>query len=385
MKIAYLSFGHIDVTIPLLQTLQKKYNHEIDYYILLCAKNPSESVLNLRNDGLSPDIYSLEKSGELLPDWFKKYLSSRINVRICLYPLNRLWSLKTHFFFLKLVKILSEKEYNILHISGISFYILHLLYSPFSRRTSKVITIHDLIPHSGEDTRMRRFLNIQKRVVNNFPVIVQNSYDYFKIAYTGEAHYIPFGILEFYKAIKPVKAIKSDILFFGRISPYKGISDLIEAFRILLTTNKKLRLCIAGEGSLETDFDDIKENLYLINQYISVEKLAGLIRSTKIVVCPYRDATQSAVLSTSHAFSKATIVTNVGGFKDVVSHNYNGLLVSPNDPESLAKNIDRLLDETFRLEIEKNICDFYQTGPFSWGTIAEKQNELYNQLVKDTE
>jgi glycosyltransferase involved in cell wall biosynthesis len=56
--------------------------------------------------------------------------------------------------------------------------------------------------------------------------------------------------------------------------------------------------------------------LQLIDRYLSNSDAAALFRSASVVVCPYRDATQSGVVLSAFAFGVPVIASAVGGLPE---------------------------------------------------------------------
>ncbi len=56
------------------------------------------------------------------------------------------------------------------------------------------------------------------------------------------------------------------------------------------------------------------------NHFISEAELAALFSRAAVVVLPYREATQSAVVVLAYTFGKPVVATNVGGLADQVDH-----------------------------------------------------------------
>ena len=153
----------------------------------------------------------------------------------------------------------------------------------------------------------------------------------------------PYGYLK--NMVKPEAAIqKKHLLFFGRLSPYKGIDDLLKAMPAVFKEFPNEQLIIAGKKVHDFDIDDeliekYKNNITLLDKHIPNEELAELIQEAKFIVCPYKDATQSGVLMTAFGLNTPVIATNVGSFPEFIRENVNGLLVPPNDPAKLAEGI----------------------------------------------
>jgi glycosyltransferase involved in cell wall biosynthesis len=153
---------------------------------------------------------------------------------------------------------------------------------------------------------------------------------------------------------------KKNILFFGRLSPYKGIDDLLKAMPEVFREFPDEQLIIAGKRYYGFDIDDdmlnkYKGNITLIEKHIPNDELAALIKQAKFIVCPYKDATQSGVLMTAFGLNTPVIATNVGSFPEFIKHNVNGLLVPPNDPEKLAEGIRFALRHEHYKTLAQNI------------------------------
>jgi glycosyltransferase involved in cell wall biosynthesis len=137
---------------------------------------------------------------------------------------------------------------------------------------------------------------------------------------------------------------KKHILFFGRLSPYKGVDDLLQAMPEVFREFPEEQLIIAGKRYPGFDINEnflntYKNNITLIDRHIPNDELAMLIKQAKFIVCPYKDATQSGVLMTAFGLNTPVIATNVGSFPEFIKDNVNGLLVPPNDPQQLAEGI----------------------------------------------
>jgi len=202
-------------------------------------------------------------------------------------------------------------------------------------------------------------------------------------------NYLPFGELDIYTQFLPKDLnpeFKSDILFFGRISAYKGIEYLIEAFRIVKKNYPNLKLIIAGSGKLyfESNLADNDSSVKVINRYITNEELASLISQTRIIVCPYTDATQSGVAMTAFAFNKPVIATDTGGFPDIIIPGKTGFLVPVRDAENLANAIIKILQNPFlEKELSEKIRNFMQTSEFSWASITQKMQSIYQKAMRN--
>ncbi len=142
--------------------------------------------------------------------------------------------------------------------------------------------------------------------------------------------------------------VPGSILWFGRIWKYKGLDLLIDAQPEINRRVPEARIVIAGRGE---EFDQYRQAMAdpdrfeVHNHFISEAELAALFSRAAVVVLPYREATQSAVVVLAYTFGKPVVATNVGGLADQVDHEVTGLLVPPDDQQALADAVATLLND----------------------------------------
>ena len=136
------------------------------------------------------------------------------------------------------------------------------------------------------------------------------------------------------------------VLFFGRIWEYKGLEYLIRAEPLITAQAPDARIVIAGRGE---DFKRYRsmmvhpERFTVYNEYVSHEQREELFRQASVVVLPYVDASQSAVVPIAYSHGKPVVATTVGGLPELVDDGRTGLLVPPRDERALAEAVVRLL------------------------------------------
>jgi glycosyltransferase involved in cell wall biosynthesis len=235
---------------------------------------------------------------------------------------------------------------------------------PFLFRIKKIATIHDPNPHTGEESYKKTIIRkVYTKMVNNFLFYSRYSYRQFIHSHihshsnTFSAQLKPYSFISKLNttSIKPNKYI----LYFGRISYYKGIDLLLEAFQSIVSHYPNLDLIIAGKGNIEYEIsDEIHTNkIRFLNKYVPIQELAELINNAEFVVCPYREATQSGVLMTAFALNKPVLATNVGAFPEYVLENINGMLVEPN-VNGIEKGILKMLNNNHYKDLEIQMKSF---------------------------
>jgi glycosyltransferase involved in cell wall biosynthesis len=114
-------------------------------------------------------------------------------------------------------------------------------------------------------------------------------------------------------------------LIIGRIKKYKGIKVFIEAWTKF--AGESDLLVVAGEGKIPKSFN-FKPNIKIINRWLTNQEFYSLLYYSKVVVFPYKDASQSGILPMAIHFGKIIIVTKAGALVEQ-SKDYEKLLVAP--------------------------------------------------------
>lgn len=252
-------------------------------------------------------------------------------------------------------------------------------------RKKMVLTMHDPFPHTGESSLRRAFItNLAMKLVPKFVLLNDIQKEDFKKVYHVDENQIlinKIGIFNYFKLWKKSTTKENhNVLFFGRISPYKGIEYLCEAMLKVKEQVPDATLTIAGGGKIYFDIEPYRKQKWIqvINRYVGMEELAGLLQNCALSVCPYTDATQSGVIMTSYSLCKPVIATDVGGLGEMVEDGKTGALVPPKDVAALSDAIIALLkDEAKREKMADNIRNDYFVGAKSWKVIAEKYIKFY--------
>jgi len=391
MKIAYLAFGHVDVTLPLINEL-KNADTDIDLFFCFAQNRKSESVFDFRHIKIPNGILGHEWNTKLIDQRLIDYYPYLQKSNFFIFDSLRIRSLKNIVLTFKLAWKL--RVYSIIHASGDSGFLPLLFFILRLSGKINVFTVHDLEMHSGEKESQWKDLFRNSIYSLSNQVILQNPIDFLyareSIKLIGnKAYLLPFGIMDFYKCFLNTdsnRINKSDFLFFGRLSQYKGLTTLSQALQIIKKDNPKeqFSLIIAGSGKDESIIHLSQfENVTIINSYIDNESLSNLIENTKVVICPYTDSTQSGVLMTAFAFYKPVIASAVGGFVDILESYQTGLLTEPSNPIDLSSKMIYSMRniEKFTNESKKGIENLKSSDTYSWTDISNRLKSLYDSIM----
>jgi glycosyltransferase involved in cell wall biosynthesis len=140
-------------------------------------------------------------------------------------------------------------------------------------------------------------------------------------------------------------------LFFGRIEQSKGVTQLITACALMNGAQEETpSVVIAGEGDTSRLWaGPLPDRLELRNRLIQDQEAADLFRRCGLLVLPYLDATQSALVAAAYYFRKPVVVTRTGALPEYVVEGQTGYVVEPGHPSPLARRLDELLADPARL------------------------------------
>jgi glycosyltransferase involved in cell wall biosynthesis len=126
-----------------------------------------------------------------------------------------------------------------------------------------------------------------------------------------------------------------EVLYAGRLSPEKGVLELVAAA-------EGLKLVVAGDGPLRPRVPGALG-------FVPHGELQGLYARAAIVACPSRREGFGVACLEAMAHARPVVATDVGGLRDLVVDGETGLVVPPRRPEALRAALERLLgDEELR-------------------------------------
>ncbi len=175
---------------------------------------------------------------------------------------------------------------------------------------------------------------------------------------------------------------KKILIYFGFIRDYKGLDLLIEAIKYL---DDSYLLMIVGEVYGEfTKYQEQIDRLNLGNRvvkyinYIPDTEMPVYFSAADVCVLAYRSATQSGIVGISYQFDVPVIVTDVGGFKELVDENKTALIVKNLDPVEISGAIKKYFAEGLKEKFIPNIAAVREKH--SWDGLAKDVIKLYNSI-----
>jgi glycosyltransferase involved in cell wall biosynthesis len=277
----------------------------------------------------------------------------------------------------------ARADVDVLHVDDVDVSPRLAIALPGSRHPPIVMSVHDPEPHSGE-RNWRKQLARRLAYPRTARFILYNGA--MRDAFSARHHIAPASIrvarLGAYDIVREWPSedqarSEPTVLFFGRLSPYKGLDVFYDAVTRIARRARGVRFVVAGravEGYTPPSPPDLKGTgtIDLRDRYLSNSEAASLFSQATVVVCPYRDATQSGVVLTAFGFGVPVVATNTGGLPEYVIPDRTGLLVPAGDAEALADAVCRIVqDEGYRTRLCSNIIA--ARGDFlSWEQTADQ-------------
>ncbi len=154
---------------------------------------------------------------------------------------------------------------------------------------------------------------------------------------------------QFMTQLPPADAAAPFALFFARLEGYKGVGVLIEALR-QLANHSQVRAVVAGQGDATAVMSTpLPANVEIRNRMIKDTEAIDLFSRCSVVVLPYLDATQSALIAAAYFFGKPVIVTRTGALPEYVADGATGWVIEPNRPRELAQCLESALNDPVHL------------------------------------
>jgi len=156
-------------------------------------------------------------------------------------------------------------------------------------------------------------------------------------------------------------------LYVGRLSPEKGVLELMEACA-------GLPFVVVGDGPLRACVPEAVG-------FVPPDELGPWYEAASVVVAPSRREGYGVVPREAMAWARPVVATAVGGLVDAVEDGVTGLLVAPGDTAALRRAVERLLgDAELRARLGAAAREKAQRE-LSFAVAAERLRAVYEDAL----
>lgn len=243
--------------------------------------------------------------------------------------------------------------------------------------------IFDVIPHEGEKTSravvvMNRLISkLADRVLLTNKKYMATMSELYKTP-KEKVVYVPI-IRRFPEFIEPRYTKK--MLFFGRINPYKGASNLYEiAKRMSNISFEVYGTVYPQEEEIVKKLRSLK-NVSVHTGYIIGEKVKQAFIDCDWVILPYNSATTSGVIIDAYLHSRPVVAFNVGAISEQVSDGESGFLIEEKNINKFCQRLNEVVN--YPEEKVKQFCNnAYNYGMSLYS--SQKVGFTYKQIFAES-
>lgn len=185
----------------------------------------------------------------------------------------------------------------------------------------------------------------------------------------------------------PVNQRDKIILGVARLTKEKGIQNIVMAMSVILKSIPEAKLIIVGDGNYRREIETLIDKSGLREHIITTglvpyEELPLFYNLADVFVnATIRVNGYDLTIIQAMACEKPVIVSNLGSVPTVITHNEDGILVSPGDVRILTQEVIKVLQDKELAEKIGRKAREKIVSRFSLESMAEGTIKVYNSLT----
>jgi len=171
------------------------------------------------------------------------------------------------------------------------------------------------------------------------------------------------------------------LVFIGRFDKEKGIDILLEVFKVIQANNSNVIMLLIGNGEeLATTTEFCSKFKLRVKIIPPVENIYDYYNLSDIIILPSRVDPFPFVMLEAGLMRKPLIASRVDGIAEFIEHNINGILVEPENVQSLVEGVKRLIENpSLRIKLSENLYQKVLDG-FTVDKIIPQYREFYRSM-----
>jgi len=177
------------------------------------------------------------------------------------------------------------------------------------------------------------------------------------------------------------------VLFVGRLVYEKGVHVLVNAAPKVLT-KANAKFIIVGNGYMKDQLSGLVKATGLANKvtftgFVDDDTLRRLQTCANVSVVPSLFEPFGIVALEAMAAKSPVVVSDTGGLSEIVEHDVSGVKTYPNNPDSLAWAITKVItDDGYANWLRTNAYKRIQEK-YDWNRIAQQTKTIYNNVLSE--
>lgn len=294
----------------------------------------------------------------------------------------------------RIKEILAREDFDVIHIHEPEVPLLSLMVLMHSQAVT-VGTFHAFMETAGLATYTYPLLmlpvleRLDGRIFVSKPL--QDKVDAY---FTGETRVIPNGIdYDFYASleVQPIPEFndgRPNILFVGRMDERKGFRHLLRAYPYIKQSFPQARLLVVGAYQPEEVVAFARyarryglDDIHFVGK-VSPEDLRRYYHTATIFSAPSTGSESfGIILLEAMAAGLPVVASGIAGYRSVLTHNKEGLLVEPGDEMAIAQGIMSLLRDPHKRA--SMAAQGERTAQrYDWSAVAPRILDYYGELVE---
>lgn len=205
---------------------------------------------------------------------------------------------------------------------------------------------------------------------------------------------IPNGIdFQRFASAEPFPHLKDgrpNILFVGRKDERKGLRYLLETFLTIRALVTNPRLIIVGPGEPDRECFALLEAAYavdpdsvLVTGPVSASDVPRYYASADVFCSPATGGESfGIVLLEAMAAGAPVVASDIDGYRNVVSHDDNGLLIPARDAKAIGNAVLSVLNDQF---LSQRLAEAGRrtSERYSWDRVASQVEDYYRHCIEE--
>jgi glycosyltransferase involved in cell wall biosynthesis len=176
--------------------------------------------------------------------------------------------------------------------------------------------------------------------------------------------------------------------YAGRIEPVKLIDLLLRVFADVHALYPNVRLMLVGDGGQRAELEQLTRQLGLADavSWLGYRgDVPSLLAAMDVYVQPSHNEGLSLSILEAMAAGKPVIATDVGGIREVLTPDQNGLLIVPHSPEALFKSMTTMAAQPDLRTLFGEAAREHVFTEFSLQKMVDAYGKIYQSQIKENQ